>query len=96
MLQHYIIGNGVGDNRVEKINQKTFKSKALFKSKKTQRSPDSLTPKAKPAFIKLRHVFVKTPVLYHFNSKRYIRIETNILGSAIGGILNQLSLNNLS
>lgn len=51
--------------------------------------------KAKIAFIKLRQVFIEAPILQHFNSKCHIRIKTEASGYAIGGILSQLTLDNL-
>ena len=45
---------------------------------------------ARLAFIKLRQVFLKASILYHFNSKCYIRIKINILGYTIGKVLSQL------
>ena len=54
-----------------------------------------LTPKARKAFIKLRQAFVKALILNHFNSKRHIRIETDASDYTIGGILSQLTLDDL-
>ena len=50
-----------------------------------------LTPEAKLAFSQLRQVFTETPILHHFDPERYIRIETDTSGYAIGGILGQLT-----
>ena len=50
-----------------------------------------LTPKAKKAFIKLRQAFVKALILNHFDPERHIRIETDVSGYTIGGILSQLT-----
>ena len=47
-----------------------------------------LTSKAKEAFNRLRQAFTKIPILRHFDPKYHIRIETNALGYAIGGVLN--------
>ena len=47
-------------------------------------------------FTKLRQVFVKALILYYFDLKHYIRLETNTSGYAIGKVLNQLILNNSS
>ena len=60
----------VEDNEIGK-NQKMFKSKKLFKSKKII-GLDFLTLKARLAFTKLRQVFVKALILYHFNPNRHI------------------------
>ena len=87
-------GDEVGDNEVGKKVQKTFKSKKLSKSKKTVES-DFFTLGARLAFTKLRQAFVKTSILYHFDSKYYIRVETDVSDYAIGRVLSQLTLDNL-
>ena len=81
-------------DEVGKKGQKTSKSKNWSKSKKTIRL-DFLTPGARLAFTKLRQAFVKASILYHFNPKYHIQIKTNVLGYAIGGVLNQLTLDDL-
>ena len=73
--------NEVGDDEVGK------KVQSLSKSKKTVRS-DFLTPGAKLAFAELRQAFVKAPILHHFDPERHIRIETDVSGYAIGGVLS--------
>ena len=70
------------------------KSKNLSKSKKTVGS-DFLTLGAKLVFTKLRQAFLKALILYHFNSERHIRIETDVLTYAIGGVFSQLTLDDL-
>ena len=62
------------------------------KSKKTVGSSDFLTLGTKLAFIKLRQVFFKAPILYHFDPECHIRIETNVSDYAIGVVLSQLTL----
>ena len=54
-----------------------------------------LTTNAKRAFTKLRQAFVEALILNHFDLERHIRIEMDTLGYAIGGIFNQLTLNDL-
>ena len=54
-----------------------------------------LTPRAGLAFTKLRQAFFKTSILHHFNPERHIRIETNVSSYAIGGVLNQQTLDKL-
>ena len=49
---------------------------------------DFCTPKARLAFTKLRQVFVKALIFYHFDSEYHIRIETDISGYAIDGVLS--------
>ena len=72
--------------------QKLSKSKNLSKSEQTVRSSDFLTPGAKQAFTELRQAFFKAPILHHFDPERHIRIETDVSGYAIGGVLSQLTL----
>ena len=50
---------------------------------------------AKLALTKLRQMFLKTPILHHFDPKYYIRIEMDISDYTIGGVFSQLTLDNL-
>ncbi len=43
----------------------------------------------------MRQAFIKALILYYFDLKYYIWIETNILGYAIGEIFSQLIFDNL-
>ena len=54
--------------------------------------PNFLTSNAKKAFNHLRLMFIKAPILRHFDSKSHIRIETNASGYTISGVLSQLNL----
>ena len=54
--------------------------------------PNFLTPNAKEAFNHLRLAFIEAPILRHFDPESHIRIETDVPGYAIGGVLSQLSL----
>ena len=81
------------DNEIRK-NQKMSKSKKLSKSKKIVRS-DFLIPKTRLAFTKLRGVFVKALILYHFDPKHYIQVETSILSYAIGEVFSHLTSDDL-
>ena len=56
---------------------------------------DFFTPGAKLAFTKLRQAFVKAPIFYHFDPKCHIWIETDASGYAIGGVLSQLTSDDL-
>ena len=80
-------GGEIGDDEVGKKVQKLSKSKNL--SKKTVGS-DFLIPGTKLAFAKLRQTFVKVLIFYYFDPERYIQIEMDISGYAIGGVLSQL------
>ena len=82
--------------KLKKKDQKTFKSKKLSKSKMMVKSLDFLISKARLMFTKLRQVFVKALILYHFDPKRHIRIEINKLGYAIDRVFSQLIFDNLS
>ena len=85
------------NNEIRKKGQKTFKSKNLFtklsKSKKVIEL-DFLTSGTRLAFTELRQAFVKTPIFYYFEPERYIRVEIDVSGYAIGGVLSQLILDN--
>ena len=70
------------------------KSKNLSKSKKTVRS-DFFTLRAKLAFTELRQVFLKALILHHFDPERHIWIEIDALGYAIGGVLSQMTSDDL-
>ena len=48
-----------------------------------------LNPDTREAFNQLRQVFTEAPILRHFDLKCHIRIETDALGYAIGGVLSQ-------
>ncbi len=40
-------------------------------------------------------MFVEAPIQNHFNLERYIQIKTDVSGYVIGGILSQLTLDDL-
>ena len=90
-----IDGNEVDNNEFEKKDQKTSKSKKLFKSKEAIGSLNFLTFGARLAFNKLGQVYIKVLILHHFNQKCYIQIKMDALDYAIGGIFTQLTLNDL-
>ena len=85
-----IDGGEIEDDKVRKKVQKRSKSKNLSKS-----TLDFFTPGAKLAFTKLRQAFFKAPILHHFDPERHIRIETDTSSYAIGGVLSQLTLDDL-
>ena len=57
-------------------------------SKNLNRAIGYLTPKARLAFTILRKAFTKAPILWHFDPECHIRIETNVSGYAISGVLS--------
>ena len=70
-------GDEIGENEVKKKSQKTSKSKNLFKFKnffqsKTTVGSDFFTHRARLAFAKLRQMFVKVPIFYHFDPEGHI------------------------
>ena len=80
-----------------KNKTKTTKSKILVKSKNYDFPPNFknkearagfFTPKARLAFTQLRQAFVKALILYHFDPKSHIRIETDASSYNIGGVLS--------
>ena len=54
-----------------------------------------LTIDTKRAFIKLKQAFIQALILNHFDLKHHILIKTNALGYVIGGILSQLTSDDL-
>ena len=49
------------------------------------------TPDAKRSSDQLRQTFTKVPIIENFNLGRYIQVETDASGHAIGGVLSQLT-----
>ena len=79
-----VIGSSSGNDR------KSAKSD-FTKPVRRVGEPSFLTLDAKQAFTQLRQVFTKAPILRYFDSEHYIRIETNVLSYAIGGIFCQIT-----
>ena len=84
-------GNKVND-KIGKKRQKTSKFKNFFKSKKLSKSKktlgsDFLIFRTKLVFTKLRQTFIKSLILYHFDLKRHIQIETDASGYVISRVL---------
>ncbi len=65
------------------------------RAKNLSQSGSFFISKAKKAFTELRQAFVKAPILNHFDPGRNIRIETDASSYAIGGILSQLTSDDL-
>ena len=82
-----------GKSKDEK-SKKRSKSGNLpnFDAKDT--GPSFLTPKARSAFNRLRLVFTKAPIFWHFDPECHIQIETDAWGYAIGDVLSQLASGN--
>ena len=88
------------DAEVGSIGGGNYEDKTVKRSPLTSKNLNGatgyLTPKAKQAFTQLRQAFTKAPILRHFDPKCHIRIETVMSGYAIGEVLSQLTLHNLS
>ena len=97
---------GGGGSRADETARNLSKAKISSKSKKskndkseiptrtnlgTMGEPMFLTPGAREAFNQLRQAFTEAPILQHFDPECHIRIETNASGYAIGGVLSQLT-----
>ncbi len=65
------------------------------KAKNLGQSRLFLTANARRAFIELKQAFVEALILNHFDPERHIQIETDASDYAIGGILSQLTSDNL-
>ena len=86
-------------------SQQMVKSKKWIQAKKSEASRAKnfnsqseffLTSEARKPFIKLRQAFVGVSILNHFYPECHIQIKINTSGYAIGGIFNQLTLDDLS
>ena len=75
-------------------NDKTVE-RSLLTSKNSNEATGYLTHGVKQAFTQLRQAFTKAPILQHFDPECHIRIETDVSGYVMSGILSQLTLENL-
>ena len=87
-----VVGGGAAVGHLD-ASRKSAKSKSQMKSGNNSEASKFLTSEAKEAFNCLRQAFTKVLILWHFDLECHIRIETNALGYAIGGVLNQLTSN---
>ena len=75
--------------------KKLAKFKKLLKSGNspnfdaTKANPSFLTPEARATFNRLRLVFTKAPILWHFDPECHILIETDASGYTIHDVLSQ-------
>ena len=90
-------GEVVGDRGAGETDalKKSAKSKRM-KSAHNSEEPKFLTSKAKESFNRLRQAFTEAPILRHFDPECHIRIETDASGYAIGGVLSQLTPNQVT
>ena len=87
-----VCGRGV-DGDIKNLSSviKSTKSKMPIFAKVNSSKTNFLTTGAKKAFIYLRKAFTKASILWHFDLKRYIRIETDGLEYTIGGVFCQMT-----
>ena len=76
-------GGGAGRSDASKKSAKSRRMKSA-----RSEEPKFLTSEAKEAFNRLRQAFTEAPILRHFDPECHIRIETNVSGYAIGGVLS--------
>ena len=74
-----------------KSRKKLSKSGNSTNSDVTEDGPKFLTPDARTAFNHLWLAFIEASILWHFDPECHIRIETDVSGYAIGGVLSQLT-----
>ena len=82
-------GNLEGKKSAKSKKPSKNKNSPNFNAKKA--GPSFLTPEARSAFNRLRLAFTKALILRHFDPEYHIRIKTDTLGYAIGGVLSQLA-----
>ena len=81
--------------KVEKLAQS--KKPDFAKSKADEASgTEFLTPEARLVFTWLQNTFTEAPILHHFDLERHIRIETDTSGYVIGGVLSEITSDQLS
>ena len=88
-------GNKIGNNQVDdEVDNKVGKKGQNLSKSKTKKS-GFLTSGARMTFTKLKQAFIKALILYHFDLKCHIWVETDSSGYAIDRALSQLILDNL-
>ena len=85
-----VVGGG-GDRNLSKSKKLKNTKSGIQTYIRAMGEPTFLTPSAKEAFNQLRQDFTKAPILQHFDPECQIRIETNASSYAIGGVLSQLT-----
>ena len=90
-----------GSSKADDRNLSKFKKSKNTKSGiqtyiGTTEEPIFLTSGAKEAFNQFRKVFIKAPILRHFDPEYCIQIEINVPDYAIRGVLSQLTSDHLT
>ena len=89
-------GFGSNEKSSKSKNKKLAKSRKSSGNNRAMEEPNFLTPEARSAFNLLRQAFTKAPILRHFDLECHIQIETDVSGYAIGGVLSQLTFNQVT
>ena len=79
-----VVGGGRANETVRNLSRKSTRVPNIG----VTREPNFLTPNAKKAFNRLRLAFIKAPIFQYFDLESHIRIETDVSGYAIGGVLS--------
>ena len=88
-----VVGGGGADwTDTSKKSAKSKKMKSVYNSVE----PKFLISKAKKAFNRLRQAFTKASILQHFDPECHIQIKTDASGYTIGGVLSQLTPNQVT
>ena len=90
-----VVGGGIDRNLLKSKMLKNTKSEIQTRIGATG-EPTFLTFGAKEAFNRLRQAFTEAPILRHFDPKCHIRMETDALSYAIGGVLSPLTFDQVT
>ena len=88
---------GVGGDKILSNSKRSKNAKSGVQTHLgAMREPIFLTPDTREVFNQLWQTFTKAPILWHFDPECHIRIETNVSGYAIEGVLSQLTSDHLT
>lgn len=86
MLKAKSIARNLINNRINSGRNSNITKTNSFKT-------DFVTSEAQIVFISLQKVFIKAPILHHFDLKCHILIRINISSYSIKGVFKQITLN---
>ena len=79
---------GKNEARTSALTKGPTRAGYLFSDHVSHVVSNYLTPDAKKTFDQLRQAFTEAPIHQYFDPKRYIRVEIDASGHAIGGVLS--------
>ena len=79
---------GGGRRKANETVRNSFRKSTCVLNIRAIEEPNFLISNAKKTFNHLWLAFIKAPIFQHFDLESHIRIETNALGYAIGGVLS--------